>query len=123
MSTQETQSPDTAPARDCDGIYPELGTACIGVETHVGYHKDALGNRWLDTGELPPTFAGSMRSIRKSVNRRLDRVTPWRRGYSEGFDDGIRIAIQDIEHLLGYEPVPRGEVMRVLSVLQREIGR
>ncbi|WP_410790575.1 hypothetical protein [Kribbella sp. C-35] len=56
--------------------------------------------------------------------RFLDRITPWRRGYSKGWDDGIATALLDLRMVLREQPgdmIPRAEVVAVASRLQAEL--
>jgi hypothetical protein len=58
------------------------------------------------------------------VNRLLDRISPWRRGYSEGFEDATYTAVQDLDDLLrqyGGDPIPCAEVWAIQTRLRAEL--
>lgn len=58
------------------------------------------------------------------LGRLLDRITPWRRGYMAGWDDGNRSAVQDLEILLEEhdgDVIPRAEIEAVAARLRAEL--
>jgi hypothetical protein len=58
------------------------------------------------------------------LNRLLDRISPWRRGYSEGWDDGAETAALDLDDLHGLhhgDLIPRAEVQAIQTQLRAEL--
>lgn len=56
--------------------------------------------------------------------RFLARILPWRRGYSQGWDDGVQTALLDLQMVLREQPgdvISRVEVMAVAARLHAEL--
>jgi len=56
--------------------------------------------------------------------RLLDHISPWHRGYSEGWDDGINDAARDLERLLQQhdgDVIPRAKVQALATRLRSEL--
>ncbi|MDX3003898.1 hypothetical protein PWY87_19570 [Kribbella solani] len=63
--------------------------------------------------------------MRRRMRRLLDRLSPWRRGYDEGFDGGISIAVAYVDRLLsGYSgpTIARTDVHDVAARLRKELS-
>jgi hypothetical protein len=56
--------------------------------------------------------------------RLLDHISPWHRGYIEGWDDGINDAAQDLEILLQQhdgDVIPRARIEALAARLRAEL--
>lgn len=63
--------------------------------------------------------------MRRHIRRLLDRHSPWRRGYDEGFDSGISIAVTRVDDLLSerFGPtIARNDVQELATQLRRELA-
>ena len=63
--------------------------------------------------------------MRRQIRRLLDRHSPWRRGYDEGFDSGISIAVARVDDLLSERCSPtiaRNDVQELATRLRRDLG-
>lgn len=63
--------------------------------------------------------------MRRRMRRLLDRHSPWRRGYDEGFDGGVSIAITYVDRLLSqcFGPtIRRDDVRELAAQLRRELS-
>ncbi|TCC40289.1 hypothetical protein [Kribbella speibonae] len=65
------------------------------------------------------------RLMRRQVRRPLDRHSPWRRGYDEGFDCGVSMAVTQVDDLLSERfgsTIARSEVQELATQLRRELS-
>ncbi|MFF0267893.1 hypothetical protein [Kribbella sp. NPDC004536] len=62
--------------------------------------------------------------MRRKIHRLLDRYSPWRRGYDEGFEGGIWIAAAYVDRLLSTQrgwTITRPEVQDLAAQIRREL--
>ncbi|WP_427887044.1 hypothetical protein ACQHIV_29285 [Kribbella sp. GL6] len=62
--------------------------------------------------------------MRRKIRRLLNRYSPWRRGYEEGFDGGIWTAAEYVDRLLTDHPtsiITRGDVRNLAARIRREL--